>query len=210
MYIALIVFQAAEGGGMLAPDSNRISALREAAINVNLNHPNIVATYGHDVQPLSAIRMGVPGGGEDLSPTGKSFADWQMFIIQEYCDGGSLLKALEGKAFFTSTAADEPDRFDSSKGSTATPPSGIPKLDLVLPILAQVGPVSPAPAPALACHPHTPKGYNPQLITFHDPCNELPPHCHLAQIARGCAYIHSKNIIHGEEDLREVLCGVEG
>ncbi len=38
---------------------SRMKALREAAINSTLNHPNIVSTYTHDMQPL--------GGAQNVS-----------------------------------------------------------------------------------------------------------------------------------------------
>ena len=96
--------------------------MREAAINVALNNPNIVATYTYDMQPLVGD---------------SALCDWQMYIIQEYCDGGTLLSALNKGTFLMNDA-----------GLSCSP-----RLDLILPLLSQT--------------------------------------------ARGCAYIHSKNIIHG-------------
>ena len=49
-------------------DSYRNTVLREAAINVALNSPNIVATYTYDMQPLVGD---------------SALCDWQMYIIQE-------------------------------------------------------------------------------------------------------------------------------
>jgi serine/threonine protein kinase len=57
----------------------RAKILREAALNQSLSHPNIVATYSHDMRQL----------GEG------AIADWQLLIIQELCNGGSLLSALQ-------------------------------------------------------------------------------------------------------------------
>ena len=103
-------------------DSYRNTVLREAAINVALDHSNIVATYTYDMQPLVGD---------------SALCDWQMYIIQEFCDGGTLLSAINNGTFFMNEAG-----FSFS-----------PRLDIILPLLSQI-----------AC---------------------------------GCAYIHSKNIIHG-------------
>ena len=52
-------------------EANRKTALREAAINSTLDHPNIVTTYTYDMQPLG-----------DEKTAGRGFMDWQMYIIQ--------------------------------------------------------------------------------------------------------------------------------
>ena len=52
-------------------EANRMTALREAAINATLNHPYIVTTYTYDMQPLG-----------DTQTSGRGFLDWQMYIIQ--------------------------------------------------------------------------------------------------------------------------------
>ena len=52
-------------------EANRMTALREAAINATLNHPHIVTTYTYDMQPLG-----------DTQTSGRGFLDWQMYIIQ--------------------------------------------------------------------------------------------------------------------------------
>ncbi len=38
-------------------EANRKTALREAAINASLNHPNIVTTFAHDMQPLADSKV---------------------------------------------------------------------------------------------------------------------------------------------------------
>ena len=52
-------------------EANRMTALREAAINATLNHPHIVTTYTYDMQPLG-----------DTQTSGRGFLDWQLNIIQ--------------------------------------------------------------------------------------------------------------------------------
>ena len=52
-------------------EANRMTALREAAINATLDHPHIVTTYTYDMQPLG-----------DTQTSERGFLDWQMYIIQ--------------------------------------------------------------------------------------------------------------------------------
>lgn len=54
-------------------DAQRTVALREAAINATLSHPNIVATYAHDMLPLNS---------QDSTSSPGGCSDWQLFIIQ--------------------------------------------------------------------------------------------------------------------------------
>ncbi|GAX74864.1 hypothetical protein CEUSTIGMA_g2310.t1 [Chlamydomonas eustigma] len=70
-------------------EANRKVALREAAINNSLDHPNIVRSYTYDMQPL----------GEPEGPN-QQFLDWQLFIVQEYCNGGNLLNAIQQRWFW--------------------------------------------------------------------------------------------------------------
>jgi len=124
--IKRVLFQVMTNAG---EERDRRQALREAAINATLDHANIVPTYTYDMQPLG----GPPGSG-----SGSGVLDWQMYIIQEYCDGGSLFDAIQE------------GRFQGDKSASA----------------------------AMEC-----------LRTL----------INLAvDIACGCAYIHSKGIIHGD------------
>jgi len=76
----------------LHTDAGRRSVLQEAALNASLSHPNIVATYSYDMRPLGAGK----GAGDAATARPQGITDWQLFIIQEYCDGGSLYDALAG------------------------------------------------------------------------------------------------------------------
>eukprot|EP00798_Chlamydomonas_sp_ICE-L_P015533 gene15533-21624_t len=137
--IKRIIFQLLSGA---EGDAGRATALREAAINASLNHPNIVTTYSYDMKPLSP-EPGPHMGGESSGDSNKTvpntmpkgLMDWQLYIIQELCERGSLLNAFEEMRFF-----------DTQRE--------IPKLDMVLAIAED--------------------------------------------IASGMAYIHSRNIIHGD------------
>ncbi|KAL6765484.1 kinase-like domain-containing protein [Haematococcus lacustris] len=82
-------------------------ALQEAAINTRLAHPNIVNTYTFELRAIGANADGSPtlrGSGataqkddshmsiaEDQAVAG----DWKMYIVQEYCDGGHLKRAVD-------------------------------------------------------------------------------------------------------------------
>ncbi|GAX77871.1 hypothetical protein CEUSTIGMA_g5313.t1 [Chlamydomonas eustigma] len=105
-------------------EERRLATLQEAAINETLNHPNLVMTYASEMTPLG-----------DLNANKRGLLDWQMHIIMDYCEGGSLQEAIRQNRLYDTDAR-------------------IPQLASVLELLAQ--------------------------------------------IAQGCAYIHSKNIIHGD------------
>ncbi|GMH33731.1 hypothetical protein BSKO_01565 [Bryopsis sp. KO-2023] len=65
------------------------AAIREVAITSGLAHPNVVCTYSYDIKRLTDSEADPNGQNWD------TFVDWKLYIIQEYCDGGSLKKALE-------------------------------------------------------------------------------------------------------------------
>eukprot|EP00892_Ulva_mutabilis_P006168 jgi/Ulvmu1/3923/UM018_0146.1 len=69
------------GGG-----SNTALIASEAAIASNLVHANVVATYAHDVR---AVR----------NSHGAEVGVYELCLIQEFCNGGSLQEALSGGAF---------------------------------------------------------------------------------------------------------------
>jgi len=105
------------------------AALREAAINSALDHPNIVSTFSYNIQPLCGPQVTflpscpVPpypslrdlvalSNGRLASTTnsislllqpqhssGEGISDWQMYLIQEYCDGGNLFRAISTGVF---------------------------------------------------------------------------------------------------------------
>ncbi|KAL6763748.1 kinase-like domain-containing protein [Haematococcus lacustris] len=67
-------------GGSLSMQNE---GLREAAIAMSLNHSNLVATYTYGLLPLQpAVAQGL---------------DWQLMLVQEYCQGGSLRSAIESR-----------------------------------------------------------------------------------------------------------------
>lgn len=114
--------------------------MREAAINSTLNHSNVVHTYHYDMQPL----------GSDPKSAARGITDWQLYLIQEYCEGGSLFNAIQDKLFHEPKSA-APEGPGSSHGSSEHLQ---PRLSSILSVAID--------------------------------------------IASGCSYIHSKNIIHGD------------
>lgn len=77
-------------------------AIREVAITSGLAHPNVVCTYSYDIKRLQAgiMEAGVAGlkkkAGVNILD---SCVDWKLFIIQEYCEKGTLQDALKARAF---------------------------------------------------------------------------------------------------------------
>jgi serine/threonine protein kinase len=76
-------------------------AMLEAAITSSISHPNVVSTYSYDIQPLNASSAQTRGGWHVASSVPLQMAtDWKLFIVQEYCNGGSLRQALDNRVFW--------------------------------------------------------------------------------------------------------------
>jgi len=89
-------------------------AVMETAISSSLSHPNIVQTYTYSVEPVRAKCAGLvlqpaaspnatlelhqqgPGSGE-LDQEGVT--SWEVRLVQEFCEAGSLRDLLDKKAF---------------------------------------------------------------------------------------------------------------
>ena len=71
----------------------RQRAVLEAAISSALQHPNVVATYAHEVQPLAAA----PAAHHHQQQQ-RPHEAYKLYLVQELCNGGSLQDAL-GEAF---------------------------------------------------------------------------------------------------------------
>ncbi|KXZ45652.1 hypothetical protein GPECTOR_52g51 [Gonium pectorale] len=98
----------------------RQRAILEAAISTSLHHPNVVSTYAFEVKPLGVVaapsggKGGAGGGGNGVGGAGVEGASdgtgsalsnersvwesagdvYKLYIIQEYCDVGTLRDAL--------------------------------------------------------------------------------------------------------------------
>ncbi|KAG2493133.1 hypothetical protein HYH03_008558 [Edaphochlamys debaryana] len=78
---------------------NRRRALQEAALCKSINHPNVIATYASDLQPIGEL-TGVSAGSNTTQPADGgalemargvgALLDWRLYIIQEYADLGPL------------------------------------------------------------------------------------------------------------------------
>ncbi|PNH01072.1 hypothetical protein TSOC_013058 [Tetrabaena socialis] len=92
---------------MLSTYLSTRQAMLEAAIATTLYHPNVINTYAYDIKPLrmcpappsSAGTASNRGGDTIMSADGGGIMDWKLYIIQEYCDGGTLRDALDGSRF---------------------------------------------------------------------------------------------------------------
>ncbi|KAG2489621.1 hypothetical protein HYH03_011901 [Edaphochlamys debaryana] len=67
-------------------DSRR-RAMQEAALCQSITHPNVIATYAAELQPLGGPCVGLEGPGADPGVC----MDWRLLIIQEFADGGPLM-----------------------------------------------------------------------------------------------------------------------
>ncbi|GLI63127.1 hypothetical protein VaNZ11_006034, partial [Volvox africanus] len=89
----------------------RQRAILEAAISTSLQHPNVVTTYAFEVRPLGVVASppattcgGGGGGGVDFRAAGGAAGGrsawecagdvYKLYIIQEYCDVGTLRDGL--------------------------------------------------------------------------------------------------------------------
>eukprot|EP00955_Chlamydomonas_euryale_P106945 365736-Chlamydomonas_euryale.AAC.13 len=90
-----------------------------------------------------------PLGGPPGSGSGSGVLDWQMYIIQEYCDGGSLFDAIQA----------------------LSRPSLPHATDARHPTLPRCDPARRSPVPALLTHP-CPTQPGVSLLLTHAP---LPP-----------------------------------
>jgi serine/threonine protein kinase len=78
--IKTVVFQSGKG------DNQTALVASEAAIATNLVHRNIVSTFSHDIRTVAPI-------------AGNELAVFKFYLIQEFCNGGTLRQALQ-KGYF--------------------------------------------------------------------------------------------------------------
>ncbi|GLI62433.1 hypothetical protein VaNZ11_005052, partial [Volvox africanus] len=93
-------------------NENRRRALQEAALCASINHPNVVATYSSELQPLATLGTGPPSAtsaedGPQISGNGgecdlSRIVEWRLYIVQEFADGGPLGKLYGNKALWPS------------------------------------------------------------------------------------------------------------
>ncbi|GFR41905.1 hypothetical protein Agub_g2695 [Astrephomene gubernaculifera] len=111
--VKTITFQDRVAGG----EKGQQRAILEAAISSSLAHPNVVTTYSYDIKPLT-VRTDCSGESPRSGPGGvgtgigglpsssikiidkRPVLDWKLYLVQEYCDGGSLRTAILKRKFF--------------------------------------------------------------------------------------------------------------
>ena len=90
-----------------AVTQGRHAALMEAALSKSIFHPNVVTTYTCDLKPMhvDSRRGGAMTGLQIMNET-QVIQEWRLYIVQEFCDGGSLRHAIQARSFLnTSTGA---------------------------------------------------------------------------------------------------------
>ncbi|KAG2434731.1 hypothetical protein HXX76_007621 [Chlamydomonas incerta] len=81
-----------------ANQESRRHALKEAALCQSISHPNIIATYASELQPIGVLPSATTSerlsAAEDTPPSSQvahlNITDWRLYIIQEFADGGPL------------------------------------------------------------------------------------------------------------------------
>jgi serine/threonine protein kinase len=81
--IKTVLFQA-------SGDIHSDPVLREAMLALRIAHPNLVATYRANVRMLEDVGLPSGPGGGHLQFTGDITPSYQLFLLQEYCDSGTL------------------------------------------------------------------------------------------------------------------------
>ncbi|GFR48796.1 hypothetical protein Agub_g10746, partial [Astrephomene gubernaculifera] len=83
-----------------AVTQGRHAALVEAALSKSIYHANVVTTYTCDLKPMhvDSHRGGAMTGLHITNET-EVIQEWRLYIVQEYCDGGSLRHAIEARSF---------------------------------------------------------------------------------------------------------------
>ncbi|KAG2491887.1 hypothetical protein HYH03_009839 [Edaphochlamys debaryana] len=85
-----------------AVTQGRHAALMEAALSKSIFHPNVVTTYTCDLKPMhvDSHRGGAMTGLQIANET-EVIQEWRLYIVQEFCDGGSLRHAIEARSFLS-------------------------------------------------------------------------------------------------------------
>ncbi|KAG2484809.1 hypothetical protein HYH03_016461 [Edaphochlamys debaryana] len=101
----------------LAGVASQQRAVLEAAVSCSVTHPNVVTTYHYDIAPVRPQGQTVCSGGLQVSdqqglglglrgPGGAGphagadvISDWKLYLVQEFCDAGSLASALDRRLF---------------------------------------------------------------------------------------------------------------
>ncbi|KAG2488951.1 hypothetical protein HYH03_012570 [Edaphochlamys debaryana] len=91
-----------------ASQERRRRALQEAALCQSISHPNIIATYTTELQPLGGLPAPASDEADDsgaLGPGGEGRSqplvqDWRLYIVMEYADAGPLAQLYGDKSIW--------------------------------------------------------------------------------------------------------------
>ena len=64
--------------------------LREAMLALRIAHTNLVATYRANVRMLEDTSLPTAGSAGNIQFKGDITPSYQLFLLQEYCDSGTL------------------------------------------------------------------------------------------------------------------------
>ncbi|KAG2442225.1 hypothetical protein HYH02_009709 [Chlamydomonas schloesseri] len=81
-----------------ANQESRKHALKEAALCQSISHPNIIATYASELQPIGVLPSATTSEqastsvNTPMAPASglHAITDWRLYIIQDFADGGPL------------------------------------------------------------------------------------------------------------------------
>eukprot|EP00803_Ostreobium_quekettii_P000923 evm.model.scf_757EXC.2 EVM.evm.TU.scf_757EXC.2 scf_757EXC:16352-19790(-) len=98
--IKTVVFQ----GVVDSTSRERQCAVFEAAISSSAEHKNIAQTYAYCIQRLESSALTTdfiaskrPSKASPATNSTQVMGNWKLFIVQEFCDGGSLQKCLDDR-----------------------------------------------------------------------------------------------------------------
>lgn len=81
--------------------------LREAMLALRIAHPNLVATYRANVRTLEDTAVPGGGGQQQFQITGDITPSYQLFLLQEFCDSGTLYDWLSRERMHPGNTPDQ-------------------------------------------------------------------------------------------------------
>jgi serine/threonine protein kinase len=103
--IKTVLFQA-------SGDIHSDPVLREAMLALRIAHPNLVATYRANVRMLEDAGLQNAGSPGNIQFRGDITPSYQLFLLQEYCDSGTLYDWLSRERMHPGNI---PDKVRNSK-----------------------------------------------------------------------------------------------
>lgn len=95
-------------GMQASGDIKNDPVLREAMLALRIAHPNLVATYRANVRTLEdTAAPGGGGGQQQFQITGDITPSYQLFLLQEFCDSGTLYDWLSRERMHPGNTPDQ-------------------------------------------------------------------------------------------------------